>query len=152
MELFSSVIRRAREFGLRALAKDRRVVFSDKPIEHKEWGQILPSLESIVNQWKNGTVPASQWTDAFVRERQVRFYHEVIQELRSFNEAWRSHVSHADEHAFYDKNQSASVMTHVRAFMQKLATTISENATTDEFWSRKSLSKPTVRLEAYESR
>jgi hypothetical protein len=125
---------RAAEFGLRALAMDRKVEFSDKPIEHKEWGQILPSLETVVRQWKDGTVPASRWPDHFIREKQIRFYHEAIQELRSFNEAWRSHVSHADQHAFYDNPQAASIYGHVREFMQKLATRISEHAKTDEFW------------------
>jgi hypothetical protein len=126
---------RAAEFGLRALAKDRRVQFADKPLEHKEWGQILPNLEGKVREWKDGTIPGSRWADPFVREKQIQFYHEVIQELRSFNEAWRSHVSHADALAFYDSDQATGVMTHVRTFMNKLATKISETSTTPEIWT-----------------
>ena len=37
---------RASEFALRALARDRRVEFSDRPLEEKEWGQILSNLEA----------------------------------------------------------------------------------------------------------
>ncbi|MGA7383217.1 MAG: hypothetical protein WBW81_00495, partial [Methylocella sp.] len=41
---------RAAEFSLRALARDRRIEFADKPLNEKEWGQILPKLESVVTE------------------------------------------------------------------------------------------------------
>ncbi|MGE3508584.1 MAG: hypothetical protein AB7N65_06840 [Vicinamibacterales bacterium] len=125
---------RAAECGLRALARDRRVEFADKPLEHKEWGQILPNLEAKLKSWKDGSTKADKWPSQFVKENQTKFYHEVVQELRSFNEMWRRHVSHADTAAFYDSKSAEGVMEHVRVFMQKLATKISEHSVTDEFW------------------
>jgi hypothetical protein len=64
----------------------------DKPLNQKEWGQILPALESKLTELRERT-PASAWTDSTVREKQIAFYHETIQELRSFNERIDAHVS-----------------------------------------------------------
>jgi hypothetical protein len=58
---------RAAEVAMRALARDRDVEFKDKPIEHKEWGQILPNLESKVTELRDRT-PADRWADERVRD------------------------------------------------------------------------------------
>jgi hypothetical protein len=123
---------RASEVGLRTLAKDRQIVFADKPLDQKEWGQILGKLEEVVKSMRlaNG----NQWKEPRFREAQIRFYNEVVQELRGFNEAWRRHVSHARADAFYDRNDASDIMKHVRKFMQKLATRISENKITLLYW------------------
>jgi len=123
---------RAAEFAMRALAIDRRISFPDKPLDQKEWGQILSKLESTVKDLRG--VPLSAWTSPEMKDRQVRFYYEIVQELRSFNEAWRRHVAHADNEAFYDRDQALSIFNHVGAFMRKIATHISESRITPEFW------------------
>ena len=89
---------RAVEFAMRALARDRDVSFKDKPLDEKEWGQILSALESRISALRQAA--RTCWPSGEVRESQIRFYNEVIQELRSFNDAWRKHVSHADAAAF----------------------------------------------------
>jgi hypothetical protein len=123
---------RAAEFGLRALANDREIEFKDKPLEHKEWGQILPALGTHVTELR--ARKAKDWKSPFVRDNQIRYYNEIIQELRSFNEAWRRHLSHADTEAFYDRDEAASIMTHVGLFMQKLSIHISEHSRTPFIW------------------
>jgi hypothetical protein len=123
---------RACEFGLRALAKDRNVEFKDKPLDQKQWGEILPHLDSTVKALRQANL--TEWTNPDFKEAQIRFYAELITELRSFNEAWRRHLSHADTEAFYDREYAISVMNHVKAFFQKLSTKISEDTQTPMYW------------------
>jgi hypothetical protein len=123
---------RASEIALRVLARDRNVAFKDKPLEQKQWGEILGALEGIVKDLREGD--SKRWLNLEVREVQIRFYNEVLQEFRGFNEAWRKHLSHAHCDSIYDRDYSMSVFKHVRAFMQKLASNIGEGKTTPEFW------------------
>jgi len=123
---------RASEVTLRALARDRQVAFKDKPLEQKEWGQILPKLDAVVREMRDSD--AKNWLKPEFKEAQVHFYSELVPELRSFNEAWRRHISHADTEAFYDRDQAASIMNHVRKFMQKLSTRIGETKVTPIYW------------------
>jgi hypothetical protein len=123
---------RAAEFSLRALAVDRNVIFKDKPLEEKEWGQILTSLETRATELRNAA--RTSWPSPEIRDAQIRFYNEVIQELRGFNDAWRRHVSHADAAAFYDRNTAMGIFEHVRLFMQKISGKISETYVTDKYW------------------
>jgi hypothetical protein len=125
---------RACEVGLRALARDREVEFRDKPIDQKEWGQILPALDSKLKILRETKLDS--WSRAEFKEAQIRFYGELIAELRSFNEAWRRHISHADTEAFYDRDYALSVMNHVKTFFQKLSSKISESNQTPMYWDR----------------
>jgi hypothetical protein len=123
---------RAAEVALRALAKDRDVVFKEKPLELKDWGEILGALEGKVKDLRLGE--SKRWIKPEIREVQIRFYNEVLQELRGFNEAWRRHLSHVRGGSLYDRDYAMSVYKHVRIFMQKLAGKISEDKITPEFW------------------
>jgi hypothetical protein len=123
---------RASEIALRVLARDRNVAFKDKPLEQKQWGEILGALEGIVKELREGD--SKRWLNLEVRDVQIRFYNEVLQEFRGFNEAWRKHLSHAHPDSIYDRDYAMSVFKHVRAFMQKLASKIGEGKTTPEFW------------------
>ncbi len=124
---------RAAEFALRALARDREVEFTDKPLDQKEWVQILNNLQGKLKKLED-VEKNWGWPDTVVREAQIRFYAEAIQELRGFKDAWRRHVSHADRDAFYNRESAMGVFTHVRAFMRKLATKISETSKTPTYW------------------
>ena len=124
---------RAAEVALRALAIDRNVSFANKPLDHQEWGTILGALEGILKQMRLDD--AKNWPQLEVKDAQIRFYNEAVQEFRAFNEAWRRHLSHARENAFYDCDYASSVMGHVRKFMQKLAEKISEDRTTPAYWN-----------------
>ena len=111
---------------------DRGVSFANKPIDQQEWGTILSQLDSILTKLRGDDL--KKWNKPELKDIQIRFYSEVIQELRGFNEAWRRHLSHAREDAFYDRDYAMSVLIHVRKFMQKLATKISETKTTLLYW------------------
>jgi len=123
---------RAAEVSLRALATDRQISFANKPLDQQEWGTILGALEGILKQIRFDDL--KNWPQPENKDIQLRFYNEAIQELRGFNEAWRRHVSHARDDAFYDRDYAASVLNHVRLFMQKLATKISETVVTPKYW------------------
>lgn len=124
---------RAVEFALLALAADREIVFKNKPLDDAQWGEILSALEGRLVQLRNA--PRTSWPQPNVRDSQIRFYNEVIQEIRSFNDAWRRHVSHAGTLAFYERDDALGILKHVRALMQKMAPKISETSVTPEFWT-----------------
>ena len=123
---------RCAEFGLHALARDRDVEFPDKPLEEKEWGQILSNLDRKIKEL--GLSARNSWASSETRDLQIRFYAEALQELRGFNEAFRRHISHADRTAFYNRETAAGIMQHVKVFMQKLASKISETSVTEKYW------------------
>jgi hypothetical protein len=125
---------RAAEFALRALARDRDVEFKDKPLEDKQWGEILGALEKKVRVLREAD--RKQWPSAQARDAQIVFYNEVVQELRGFNDAWRRQLSHADTQAFYERDTALGILKHVRTFMQKLASRISETSVTTEYWAQ----------------
>jgi hypothetical protein len=124
---------RAAEFALRALARDRNVEFKDKPLEDRQWGEILNALETKLNGLRNAD--RKKWPAVEARDPQIIFYNEVAQELRGFNDAWRKHLSHADVLAFYERDTALGILKHVRAFMQKVALKISETSITPEYWT-----------------
>ena len=125
---------RACEFSLRALARDRDIEFKDKPLDEKEWGQILDVLESKVG--KLNRADRALWVDSKARDMQLRYYSGLVQELRSFNVAWRRHISHADVRAFYDAEEAMGIFNHVRTFMQNISERISETTITPEIWAQ----------------
>jgi len=124
---------RVAEVGLRTLAKDRNAIFKNKPTDQQEWGTILQFLDGHIKQLREESL--SKWDDPRVKDIQLRFYAEVISELRGFNEAWRRHLSHAREDAFYDRDYASSVLRHVKAFMQKLAGKIGQDKSTPVYWT-----------------
>lgn len=123
---------RVAEVGLRALAMDRNASFKNKPVDQQEWGTILGYLDGTIKALREA--PSSKWSDPGIKDVQVRFYSEVVAELRSFNEAWRRHIAHAREDGIYDHDYANSVFKHVTKFMQKLAERISETTSTSEYW------------------
>jgi hypothetical protein len=120
------------EVCLRLLAEDRGVTYANSSIENKQWGQLLGDLDRKLRAMRlaNGNL----WQTQSIREKQIHFYHMAVAEFRDFNEAWRKHVAHAHEGAFYDSHQALSVLNHVGAFMGILSEKISETATTPLYW------------------
>jgi hypothetical protein len=126
---------RVAEVGLRSLVRDRRVPLADKQLADKDWSQVLKKLEIAVFQLR--AAPANNWGGAeLIKDRQLVFYTDLLQELRAFDEAWKAHVSHPGAVVFYDRDQAGAILRHVRSFMQKLAMRMSEASATEEFWSR----------------
>lgn len=122
------------EYGLRALAKDRRVVFKKGPIEFHQWGQIIGELEAPV-------AAINQWRKSEAREVAAEFYNKALKDCRYFNEAYRRHIAHARRH--YDRHEALSAMTHAREFMRRLANMgVSEKKRTPLVWKRIPRSSP----------
>lgn len=124
---------RAAEIGLRALANDRQISFSKGTLDAKQWGEIVSQLEAYAGRLI--TVPATKWLSEPVRQAQIRFYQQAMIECRAFNDAWRRHIAHAHEGAFYDCDQATSVLNHTKRFMKMLATKISEGVCAPEYWT-----------------
>jgi hypothetical protein len=123
---------RAAEVGLRVLAKDRGVAYPNATLESKMVGDLIVNLDSKVKKLRD--TPPTQWPSSTVRDGQIKFYAEAMVEFRAFNEAWRKHMAHAHEGAFYDIDHATSIMTHVRRCLQVLSQRVSEGAVTAEFW------------------
>lgn len=124
---------RAVEIALRSLAADRRVTFAKGSLDAKQWGELIDAVERKVGDLRK--TDSKLWISSDVKDAQVRFYHDAMIEFRSFNEAFRRHVSHADSTAFYDRDQALSVKNHSGAFMHKLASKIVEFSVGPEFWA-----------------
>jgi hypothetical protein len=114
------------EYGLRAVAWDRRVNFPKGPIEFQQWGDILRELGEAV-------LKIQQWPKNKRREAAHEFYNHALLEIRSFNDAYRRHVMHSRERN-YNRDDALGIMNHVRDFMQLLATRISETKRTPSRW------------------
>jgi hypothetical protein len=126
---------RVAEVGLRSLVRDRRVPLAGKQLAEKDWSQVLKKLEVAVFQLR--AAPTNKWGGAeFIKDRQIAFYNDLLQELRSFDDAWKTHVSNPGAAVFYERDQAGEILRHVRAFMQKLATCVSETSATEEFWKK----------------
>jgi hypothetical protein len=119
---------RAVEFGLRVIARDRRITFPKGPVEVQQWGEILRELEksvATIQQWPKGTA----------KEAAHEFYNKALLEIRSFNDAYRRHVMHSRAKQ-YDRYEALSVVEKVERFMKLLATKISERKRTPLIWKR----------------
>lgn len=115
---------RVMEFGLRALSVHLGIKkFKKKPtskpipIDLGTWEEIIVALNEKL---------AALRTKARSKKREVEldFYNELLGELRSVKDLMRNKVMHA--RVIYDHHQAKSAFDHVKAFMQRLATRVSE--------------------------
>ena len=77
---------------------------------------------------------AKLWPSRDIKDAQISFYHTAIAEFRDFNEAWRRHMAHAHEGAFYDRDYALSIFNHVKHCIVTLSKRLSEKATTPPYW------------------
>jgi hypothetical protein len=117
---------RVAEYGLRALAFDRRVsIPKNKPIDLATWEDILKELEKTEAAIQN-------YPKTLAREAQYEFVHGAMMEFKRFKNVFRNRVAHTRQS--YDRDEAMSVLNHVRAFMQILASRISEGKRTPLEW------------------
>lgn len=118
----------AAEFGLRALANDRRVEIKGGkvPLDRAQWGQVLSELSGKVSEIKDWPV-RSEKNDA------MQFYNDALISVRAFNDGYRTHISHARGRTYQD-DETFALQGHVKRFMQKLASRISDTEVTPEIW------------------
>jgi len=69
------------------------------------------------------------------RELQFEFYHGAMMEFKRFKNKFRNRIMHTQEE--YDRDDTHNAMTHVRAFMEILASRISETKRTPLIWKGK---------------
>jgi hypothetical protein len=102
--------------GLYLLAKELGVSFS-YPMILAEWSTVIDGIEAKIE-------PLRQLRRSEEKDKLLTFYSECAVQFRYFKDAWRNHVGHARE--IYDRDQSHSILLHVRDFMETLSVRIKE--------------------------
>jgi hypothetical protein len=123
---------RAAEVALRVLAADR-CVYPGGSIGLKQWGELLSALDGKLAEMEKADT--SLWPARNVKATQIRFYRSAQAEFRDFNEAWRKHLAHGHDGAFYDSLKAQSIVNHVKSFMLSLAEKLTEGAPTPLYWT-----------------
>jgi hypothetical protein len=119
---------RIAEYGLRALARERRVRLpKQRPIEWATWEAILQQLDKEVKKVANRKPGPA-------RTKALEFYQGALGEFGAFKDVYRNEVMHARE--FYDEHRALSVLLHVREFMERLSSRIGEESTGAIAWTR----------------
>jgi hypothetical protein len=117
---------RVAEYGLRALAHDRRIKLDkNKPIDLATWEDLLKKLEAAESAIQNFPRTAA-------REAQFDFFHGANMEVKRFKNKFRNRIMHSRES--YEMPEAVSAFGHVKAFMEILASRISERARTPLIW------------------
>jgi hypothetical protein len=120
------------EIGLRALAWDRRVIARQYkkpvPIEFAQWGELIGGVEKKVEEIK-------KWKSKPLGAEAQRFYNAALVEVRSFNDGWRRHSSHARTYV-YQPDETIAMFGHVQRFLGKLSERISETTRTPIVWRK----------------
>ena len=119
---------RVAEYGLRVLAKDRRVTVPKKPVLD------LATWEDIIKQLEISEQAIQQCPATLAREKQFEFYHGAMMEYKRFKNMFRNRIMHTRED--YDRDQANGAFVHVRDFMNILASRISEKKRTPVIWNR----------------
>jgi hypothetical protein len=117
---------RTAEYGLRALARDRRVILPRKEILE------LATWEAIIKQLEDAEAAIQSYPKTLAREAQFDFYHGAMMEFKRFKNKFRNCIMHTRRN--YDRDQAHSALTHVCAFMKLLASRISETKRTPRIW------------------
>jgi hypothetical protein len=92
-------------------AKAKRI-----PLEYAMWDDVLKALEVKIQRL--------QTPKGKKRDKQYEFYHGLILSLNAFKDVWRNPVSHT--RCAFDDPQAQHTLLHVREFMQRLSTKVSE--------------------------
>ena len=110
---------RAAEYGLKALARHLKVRTVKKrvPLEFGTWGEIFSAMNGKINIL-SGTTRGKK------RQAALEFYNGVMLEVKALKDVWRDSVMHS--RGEYDERQALNALNHVRGFMQRLATRVSE--------------------------
>jgi hypothetical protein len=112
------------EKGLHALVRDLNNQFGtaivfNKDIEYINWGNIIDKIESEIGKLLNPNhKPPLAPSD-------LAFYSQAAKEFVYFKVAWRDNVSHSRS-SYDDPDEVKAIMNHVHAFMNQLATRLTE--------------------------
>lgn len=110
---------RVAEFGLRAIARERRVKLPRKQVlEWADWRTIIDEVGkkvALIGNMKRG--PA--------RDAALEFYQGAIAHFSGFKDAYRNNVMHT--RVWYGATDAITIMRHVHSFMNVLAAKTEEN-------------------------
>jgi hypothetical protein len=106
------------EIGLRALAREREVKFSDKPLEWANWQPVLDQMESKAKTATKG-MPIGAKKDAA-----LAFYSGAIAQFHGFKDTFRNVTMHVRKR--YDELDALRSINQVRDFMNGLSAKIGE--------------------------
>jgi hypothetical protein len=115
---------RTLEFGLRTLAQHLKVASFKKKPAGKSIPIDLGTWEELIVALNDKLVKLRGITRSKARESELDFYNDLLNELRSVKDLMRNKVMHA--RITYNFTQAKRAFDHVRGFMQRLATRISE--------------------------
>lgn len=102
---------RTAEFGLKKLAKKLRVKIKHD-LDLADWGEILKGVKKTLDELElKKRTPKN--------EKQLAFYHSILEDLKGIKHLWRNPVMHARGN--YNANDALSVFTRVKDLMQRLA-------------------------------
>lgn len=130
MELWTASVfhlMRVAEQGLRALARDRRIVVPRGTLELANWEEIIRELEKAEDKIKD--LPKT-----LARESQFEFYHSAMMDMRAIKNRYRNPVMHS--RSWFNRHEALGARDRVFSLMQKLATRIGENKRTPLIWRR----------------
>jgi len=109
-------------FGLRALARNLGVdQIGEKELEYCGDGSIISEIETAINL-KLKSIGAETHDEKW--ESETAFYRGLLVDLRYFKDVIRDPISHARKD--YSEKGALDVFDHVRDFMQRLASQVSE--------------------------
>ena len=105
---------RVAEHGLRALAKERKLILpKSKPIEWGTWQEIIKALDDEIK------VIGSTGKAGAVKDRALEFYSGARADLNGFKDEYRNLVMHV--RVEYDELQALRAYQRVFAFMERMA-------------------------------
>ena len=102
--------------GLYALANVVGANF-DHYYASASWGKIIDLIEEAI-----GRLRKAKKSDE--KDDQLNFYSQAATQFRYFKDAWRNYVSHLRKH--YEPDEAFLVLSHVREFMEHLASGVKE--------------------------
>lgn len=103
---------RAAEFGMRAIARERKVHIKRTALEYADWERVLSELDKKADEVANwrGRGPA--------KAKALEFYRGAIRQLDWLKDEWRNPTMHARKR--YSHLQAVDVFSKVKDFMQRL--------------------------------
>lgn len=106
---------RVLEIGLCVLAKRFEI-----PSDHTNWQNIIEGIEKAVRNMASDPSKPFDWKD------QQEFFSQAASHFMVAKDAWRNYTAHV--RGKYTDEEAETLMINVRAFMQRLATRLSENS------------------------
>jgi hypothetical protein len=107
-------IMRVAEYGLRALARERKIQLPrKKPVDWGTWQELLRELTKEATKIGETASPGS------AKDNALSFYSGAISDLNAFKDEYRNQVMHVRKE--YDEHQALRSLVKVHAFMERVS-------------------------------